>query len=178
MNVSRLINYNSHFLTFMQAMLDAGQDPSRLNSHAYAKRVSVPWQEHRMPPVLRHCKISLFLLLESPCVLIRQLQHSFGIQQIHARYWWKDSVRFSNKVHSCWRLHQSTFNRRVSLCDSFNEWQDFLLLQSSATTNETTINGSDIATAFKTMFPSIQDAEINALIAVCSAIFKMNIFQI
>ena len=59
MDVSWLINYNSHSLTFMQAVPDAGQDPSRLNSHAYGKRVSVPSQELRMPPVHRHCKTSL-----------------------------------------------------------------------------------------------------------------------
>ena len=43
-----------------------------------------------------------------------------------------------------------------------------LLLHSSATTNDTAISGSDIAVALKSMFPSIQDAEIKALIAVCS----------
>ena len=45
----------------------------------------------------------------------------------------------------------------------------FILFESSATTNETTSGGSDIAAALKTTFPSIQDAEINALIAVCIA---------
>ena len=71
MIVSWLINHNSPSSTFMQAMPDAGQDPSRLGLHAYAKRVSVPSQGHRMPSVLRHCKFSLCLLLESPCLLIR-----------------------------------------------------------------------------------------------------------
>ena len=79
MRLSWLID-NSHSSTFMQTMLDVEQDLSRPNSHAYAKRVSVPSQEHRMQPVLRHCKISLCLLLESPCLLMRQLQHGFGIQ--------------------------------------------------------------------------------------------------
>jgi hypothetical protein len=51
----------------------------------------------------------------------------------------------------------------------------FLLLQSSATTNDTTADGSDIAAALKTFFPSIQDAEIKALIAVCSPVLRVNI---
>ena len=49
--------YNSHSSTFMHAVPDAGQDLSKLNLHAYAERVWVPSQEHKMPPVLRHCKI-------------------------------------------------------------------------------------------------------------------------
>ena len=52
---------------------------------------------------------------------------------------------------------------------------NFFLLQSSATTNETTIHGSDIAAALKIMYPSIQDAELKALIAVCSPILRANI---
>ena len=52
----------------------------------------------------------------------------------------------------------------------------FILLQSSATTNDTTSGGNDIAAALKIVFPSIQDAEIKALIAVCSPILTVNIF--
>ena len=51
----------------------------------------------------------------------------------------------------------------------------FILLQSSATTNDTTSGGNDIAAALKIVFPSIQDAEIKALIAVCSPILTVNI---
>jgi hypothetical protein len=71
MNAQLADHYNSHSSIFMQAVLDAAQDPSRLNSHAYAKLVSVLSQEHRMLPVLRHCKILLcHVLLENPCLLI------------------------------------------------------------------------------------------------------------
>ena len=44
-----------------------------------------------------------------------------------------------------------------------------LLLQPSATTNDTTIPGSDISTALESVYPSIQGADIEALIAVCES---------
>ena len=45
----------------------------------------------------------------------------------------------------------------------------FIAFQSSATTNETLSDGSDITTAMKIFFPSIQDTDIEALITVCKA---------
>jgi Carboxylesterase family len=65
MNFIWLIDYISRSSSFMQVMPDAGpyRGPSKVNSRASAKRVSVPSQRHRMQPaILRYCKIS-------PCLL-------------------------------------------------------------------------------------------------------------
>ena len=66
-------HYNSRFSISMQAVSDVGQDQSRPNSHAYAKRVSAPLQWHRMQPLLRLCKISLCLLDDSTRSVIRPI---------------------------------------------------------------------------------------------------------
>ena len=116
MTVNWLINYNSHSSIFMQAMLDAGQDPSRLNLPAYAKRMSVSSQEHRMQPLLQHWKILLCLAWQSLFIdtpILAQIRDT----EASPCYWWENSFRFSNKVHSCWWLHQSAFNHWVCLCD-------------------------------------------------------------
>ena len=53
----------------------------------------------------------------------------------------------------------------------------FLLLQSSATTNETLSHNSDIPSALKSFCPSIQDADIRALITVCKPILGVKVFN-
>lgn len=53
----------------------------------------------------------------------------------------------------------------------------FSLLQSSATTNDTVTPGSDIATALKGVYPSIQDTDIDALISVCKPHAESKMFQ-
>ena len=63
-------------------MPDAGQDPSRLNSHAYAKLASVPSQEHRMQLPLRHCKI-LVCLFESPYLWYANCSTASWYRQFH-----------------------------------------------------------------------------------------------
>ena len=132
-------------------MLDAGQDPSKLNSHAYARQVSMPSQENRMPPVLRHCKYHYASCLKIPCTP-RPAQ--LPLRAI-----------IDGKV-------LSDFPTRSILAGDLTKYRmvRFLLPQTSATTNEMMSGGSDIAAAFKAIFPSIQNAEINALIAVCIAL--------
>ena len=51
----------------------------------------------------------------------------------------------------------------------------FLLLQSSATTNESLSRGDDITTAMKTFFPSIHYADVKALITVCNFILSVKV---
>ena len=53
-----------------------------------------------------------------------------------------------------------------------------LLLQSSATTNESMSRGGDITTAMKTFFPSIHYADVKALITVCKLILSVKVFNV
>lgn len=61
----------------------------------------------------------------------------------------------------------------MSLFDGLVHAKVFSLLQFSATTNETASLGTDISTAVMAFFPSMQDADIETLIAVCKPMLRI-----